>query len=74
MLTHLEREKDQQKSQVNSSIHTLVSSCAMEWTWLLELGKKGHGENISERQRFSVMTAVGEAGGSGADGARNLWL
>lgn len=46
----------------------------MGWTWLLELGKKEHGENIHERQGFSVMTAVGEAGGSGADGARNLWL
>lgn len=46
----------------------------MGWTWLLELGKKGRGENIHERQRFRVVTAVVEAGGSGADGARNLWL
>lgn len=74
MLTHLKREKDRQESQVNPSIHTFVNGCAMGWTWLLELGRKGCGENIHERQRFSVMTAVGEAGRSVADGASNLWL
>lgn len=46
----------------------------MGWMWLLELGKKGSGENIHERQRFSVMTVVGEAAGSGADSAINIWF
>lgn len=34
--------------------------------------KEGNGENIHGRQRFNVMTAVGEAAGSGAGSAINI--
>lgn len=36
--------------------------------------KEGMWGEHHERQRFSVMTAVDEAGRSVADGASNLWL